>query len=318
MNHDITSPLLLIGLALTLPSHTTTPRTKAWRALKAMGAAVLRDGVYVLPASLAHEDKLSGIAAEVEQAGGTAELLSLRARDAEQSARFTALFDRSEEFAPLVAQLQALLADDALDTPAVERRLRGFRRQLEQIVAIDFFPGEAQAQAVRALADCEARLAAMASPHEPDPARKQITLLSPADYQGRLWATRARPWMDRLASAWLIARYIDANARFIWLAQPDDCPLDALGFDFDGATFSHVDGLVTFETLLASFGLNDEALARLGAVIHCLDVGGIPVPEATGLAAVLDGLRRQEADDDRLLAAALPIFDALLRHFTAD
>jgi hypothetical protein len=82
--------------------------------------------------------------------------------------------------------------------------------------------------------------------------------------------------------------------------------------------FTHVDGLVTFETLLASFGLNNEALARLGAVIHYLDVGGIPVPEATGLAAILDGLRRREADDDQLLVAALPVFDALLQHFTTD
>lgn len=318
MNYEMTSPVKLVGLALALPSHTTTPRTKAWRALKAIGAAVLRDGVYVLPASATHEDKLSVIAAEVEEASGTTELLSLHARDADQCARFTALFDRSEEYAPLVAQLQTLLVDKTLDAPALERRLRSLRRQFEQIVSIDFFPGESQAQATRALADCEARLAALVSPDEPHPAQKPITLLSIADYQGKLWATRARPWVDRLASAWLIARYIDVNARFIWLAQPGDCPPGACGFDFDGATFSHIDGLVTFETLIASFGLQVEALNRLAKVIHHLDVGGIPVPEATGLAAILDGLHRQEADDGRLLAAALPIFDALLRHFTID
>lgn len=316
MRHATTSPAQLIGLALALPSHTTTPRTKAWRALKALGAGVLRDGVYVLPAGIANEDKLAAIAAKVEQAGGSAELLALHARDVKQSARFTALFDRSAEFAPLVAQLQELLADDTPDAPALERRLRIVRRQFEHIASIDFFPSEAQAQALRVLADGEARLAALLSPDEPHPTQRQIPLLSPADYQGRLWATRARPWVDRLTSAWLIARHIDANARFIWLVQPDDCPLDALGFDFDGATFSHANGLVTFETLLASFALQDAALKRLAAVIHCLDVGGIPVPEAAGLAAVLDGLRRREADDDRLLAAALPIFDALLAHFT--
>jgi hypothetical protein len=267
---------------------------------------------------MAHEDRLSEIASEVVQAGGTAELLSLHARDAEQSARFAALFDRSQEFAPLVVQLQVLFADDTLDVPAMERRLRRFRRQLEQITSIDFFPGEAQAQAVRALDACEAKLAARVSPDEPHPVYKQITLLSRADYRGRLWATRARLWIDRLASAWLIARHIDTDAHFLWLAKPDDCPSDALGFDFDGATFSHVGGLITFETLLASFGLNNEALARLGAVIHCLDVGGIPVAEAAGLAAVLDGLRRLEADDDRLLEAVLPVFDALFQHFTTD
>ena len=311
--------IALIGLALTLPSRDTTPRTKAWRALKAMGAAVLRDGVYVLPASADHERKLGAVAADIEAAQGTAELLNLAPRDAQQAERFVALFDRGEELAELITQTTALLDDPTADIPAFERRLRTLRRQFEQLVAIDFFPGEAQSQATRAMARCEGKLAEMVSPDEPHAVEQPIARLETKVYRGRVWATRARPWADRLASAWLIARHIDSQARFLWLAEAKKCPRDALGFDFDGATFSHVGGRVTFETLLASFGLDERPeLVRIGAVIHCLDVGGIPVAEATGLAAVLDGLRRQHDADDALLAATLPVFDALQTHFTVD
>jgi hypothetical protein len=308
---------VLIGLALTLPSQSPTSRTKAWRQLKGCGAAVLRDGVYVLPSAPRHEALLLEIGREIEAAGGTAELLQLQARDDVQERRFQALFERQAELAALLDDLRALSATPALGLPQQERQLRKLRRQFEQIQAIDFFPGEAQAQARHALEQAEARLAAQLSPDEPQAAQGTLALLQRADYQRRTWATRARPRIDRLASAWLIRRHIDPGAHFLWLAAPKDCPPTALGFDFDGAAFTHMGGRVTFETLLASFGLeNDPALTRLGSVVHYLDVGGIPAPEAAGLAAILEGLRQQESDDDRLLAAALPIFDALVRHFS--
>jgi hypothetical protein len=308
--------LELIALTVALPSSTNTARTKIWRGLKAAGAAVLRDGVYVLPASPAHETILAGFQAEVEAADGTGELLTLPARDEAQAERFRALFDRSEAFGEWLDACRLLASERTLDLPTLERRLRTLRRQFEQIVAIDFFPGEAQAQAQRELDALAEKLATLLSPDEPCTVVGAIPRLALADYQGRTWATRARPWVDRMASAWLIRRHIDPAARILWLASPADCPPDALGFDFDGATFSHVDGRVSFETLLASFGLDAQAaLARLGAVVHQLDVGGVPVPEAPGLAAVLNGLRLSITDDDALLAAASAVFDALARHF---
>jgi hypothetical protein len=154
------------------------------------------------------------------------------------------------------------------------------------------------------------------APDEPHAVAGAIPRLVAASYQGRTWATRRRPWVDRLASAWLIKRFIDAQARIEWLARPEDCPADALGFDFDGATFSHTDGLVTFEVLLASFGLAQPSLVRLGLLVHCLDVGGIQPAEAAGVESVLDGLREAIADDDQLLAAAHAVFDGLLANFS--
>lgn len=306
----------LIGLAMTLPSQSPTSRTRAWRQLKGCGAAVLRDGVYVLPAAPRHEEALLEIAREIEAAGGTAELLHLQARDEVQEQRFQGLFERQAEYAALLEELHILQAESPAGLPLQERQLRKLRRQFEELAAIDFFPGEAQAQARRGIEGAEARLAALLSPDEPTAAQRSIARLEKKDYQKRTWATRARPRIDRLASAWLILRHIDPKAKFLWLASPAECPAEALGFDFDGAAFTHVDGRVTFETLLASFGLEEgAALSRLGRLVHFLDVGGIPEPEGSGLAAILEGLRQQEADDDRLLAVALPIFDALALHF---
>jgi hypothetical protein len=142
--------------------------------------------------------------------------------------------------------------------------------------------------------------------------QKPLQRLNPADFHGRLWATRKGLWVDRMASAWLIRRFIDPEPRFLWLDRPENCPADAVGFDFDGATFTHVDHRVTFETLIASFGLDqDPALVRFGALVHYLDAGGVPVPEAAGLDAILSGARRRCTDDDALLAEVWPVFESM-------
>lgn len=121
--------------------------------------------------------------------------------------------------------------------------------------------------------------------------------------------------MDRLASAWLIRRFIDPEARFLWLKSAADCPKKALGFDFDGASFSHVGARVTFETLLASFDLETPALLRLGLLVHGLDVGGVLPPEAAGVERVLAGMRAAIADDDQLHLASAGVFEGLLTAF---
>ena len=116
--------------------------------------------------------------------------------------------------------------------------------------------------------------------------------------------------VDRLASVWLIKRFIDRSAKFAWIDRPRDRPKGAIGFDFDGAQFTHVDGRVTFEVLLASFGLdNDPALASIGQAVHFLDVGGIPVADARGLETMLRGIKAKARGDDQMLAEASKVFN---------
>jgi hypothetical protein len=294
-------------LILTLPTENASARMRAWRALKASGAAVLRDGVYLLPAGEDHRATLAGIAADVEASGGTAYLMETQGED------YAGLFERTAEYGQLAADIAACRNDlDKVAVTDLARLAKKLRKSLDGIRAIDFFPGQALAQSAALLDALDDAIRARVAPGEPTARVAAIARRDAADYAGRTWATRKRPWIDRLASAWLIRRCIDPQARLLWLDSPADCPSGALGFDFDGAEFSHVGERVTFETLLASFGLDaDPTLARIAGIVHYLDVGGLPVPEAAGLEAMLAGMRASIPDDDALLDTASAAFDFL-------
>lgn len=303
---------------MTLPTHHATARMRIWRALKALGCGVLRDGVYLLPDPARFRQVLQDRAEDIKRAGGTAHMLELARLTESQEEVFERLFDRSEDYARLVDAVQE--AGQALQSepPAkVQRLLERLRKTFAEILAVDFFPGAAREQAKLALEDLGQALAARLCPDEPHAVQRAIKRLSRDDYRSCIWATRQRPWIDRLASAWLIRRFIDPDARFLWLITPSDCPAEVLGYDFDGAAFTHVGAKVTFEVLLASFGLaGDAALERLAALVHYLDIGGIPVPEAPGLAALIRGMQQRLADDDALLTEALAVFDSFYQHFS--
>ncbi|MCP8467559.1 chromate resistance protein [Pseudomonas sp. ZM23] len=302
-------------LVLGLPTANATERMRAWRALKACGSAVLRDGVYLLPEHPAGREALETVEREVLAINGTAYLLQVQGEDE----RFIPLFDRREDYARLCGDI-AQCRDELTGETALQaaRQARKLRKAFAQLSAIDFFPGEARQQADSALEELETAIGRTLSADEPYPSDAPVALLAPGDFQGRRWATRKRPWVDRLASAWLIRRFIDPQAQILWLDSPGDCPADALGFDFDGAAFSHAGRRVTFETLLASFQLESTALIRIGAIVHYLDIGGLQPAEASGIERVLAGLRAGISDDDLLLQAAGSIFDGLLTAFADD
>ena len=307
-------------LIVSLPTQGATARMRIWRALKALGCAALRDGAYLLPASAANQGAFHDLAGECLKEGGSAWVMSAAPSTPDDAVAYPALFDRGAEYAE-----QARVWKEAgpslagLGVAELTRLQKKLRRDFEALRAIDFFPGDAGVEAEAAWADFNQRIERLLSPDEPHETDRELVRLDLADYQGRLWATRRRPWVDRVASAWLIRRFIDPAARFQWLARPADCPRRALGFDFDGATFTHVGERVTFEVLMASFGLDDDAaLMRLGAMVHALDVGGEPVPEAIGFEAVLTGARERLGDDDALLAEIGTVLDSLYVHFQQD
>lgn len=297
-------------LVLTLSTEQATLRMRVWRSLKNAGAAVLRDGVYLLP------DVEEGYAAfvqtsqEIRDEGGSAYVFT--ADSAEEDA-LRPLFDRSEQYGAFLQNLTACRNGLTSDTAASQLKpLRKLRREFDKLSAIDFFPSEAQRQARAALAECELHINWLISPDEPHARQGDLTRLCKEDFRRQVWATRKRPWVDRLASAWLIRRFIDDEARFLWLENANACPSDAIGFDFDGALFSHIDMRVTFEVLVTRFGLEQEALNAFGQLVHYLDVGGIQPAEAVGVESILAGLRQNITDDDELLSAACLVFDGLL------
>lgn len=256
---------------MALPTANAAERMRAWRTLKSAGAAVLRDGVYLLPDGSASREVLESVERDVLDSGGSASLLPVTDPQGE---RFIPLFDRGDDYTRLRSEVEPQLAqltpENAL---ATARQARKLRKSFAQIQAIDFFPGAALQQADALLRDLEVAINRALSKDEPTSHEQIIEQLDPRDYQGRTWATRQRPWVDRLASAWLIRRFIDPGASILWLPSLDACPAEALGFDFDGAQFSHVGNKVTFETLQASFGLEAPGLQRVGALVHYLDVG---------------------------------------------
>ena len=305
-------------LSATLPTSPSGLRVRVWRALKATGCATLREGVYLLPAAAASAAQLRTLAQGIRDGGAEAHLLQLQASDAVQEQTFRVLFDRSEQYADYGHALQA--AHQLLDSsaePALRKTLRALDQQLQALRAIDHFPDNSpDGQAVKAAAALDALRAAVEqrfSPGEPAAAGGgSVQALQIADYQGRVWATRRRPWVDRLATAWLVRRHVDRQPRFLWLDSPGLCPPEAVGYDFDGAHFSHIGRRVTFEVVAASFGLDaDPALRRIGELVHAIDVGGLAVDEAAGVETLVRGLQAQYADDDALLAAACSLFDTL-------
>lgn len=299
-------------LTAILPTTPSGLRVRVWRGLKATGAGALREGVYLLPERAPTAHALWALERTIVQSGAPAHLLVLQARDSDQETAFRALFDRSDAYAELLRAVEETRRAVAqLSEAMLRKRLRTLDKQLQAIVATDFFPDGRGNEVTGALTSLRRTVEVRFSASEPSSRQGDIAAHAPADYQRRQWATRARPGIDRLATAWLISRFVDREPRFVWLDDPSACPASAIGFDFDGATFTHVGEQVTFEVVTTAFRLTDPALRRLGALVHELDVGGAPVDEAPGIELLIRGLRARHADDDELLAAALPLFDAL-------
>jgi len=290
-----------------------------WRALKAAGAGMMRDGAYVLPQSDRSRQVFEEQSEEIKAAGGLGHIVSFQPTSAAQQESLIALFDRTSEYSEVIQALDTLKRKLVkMDELAARQALTTATREVADIVTRDFFQGESRKQMEGALTDAEAAINACFSPDEPSAAQRSLSRRKVKDYTGRTWATREHLWVDRVASAWLIRRFIDPDARFVWLKRIKDCPKRAVGFDFNDAEFTHVGSKVTFEVLVASFDLErDVGLVRLGALIHHLDVGGIPVAEGPGLTTIMTGARALQKDDDALLTAMTPVFDALYAGYSS-
>ncbi len=300
-----------LALLTSLPTGNSTLRMRVWRALKSTGCGVLRDGVYVLPVEAPQAAALAEAESEVRAAGGFAMTVEMNLKNPAQLEHVRKLFDRSEEYGALVKRLNAAKASlPRLGKRKADTLGQRLRRALEELVEIDFYPGQARLQARDALSAFEREVQGLSSEGEPHSSKGKVRRLDPAKYRNRLWATRKDLWVDRLASVWLIKRFIDRGAKFAWIDRPRDRPKGSVGFDFDGAEFTHVESRVTFEALLTSFGLDrDEALAAIGRAVHFLDVGGIPVADARGLETLLRGIKGTARSDDQLSREASKVFD---------
>ena len=300
-------------VVISLSGDQATLRMRVWRVLKGLGAAVLRDGVYLLPDRPTLKEAVETQMAEADAESALVLLTPLPSQGPERDAELVNLFDRSESYAEVIAGTVSLMDELSVETEQeLAKKLRQVRKTLESVFEVDYFPGPSKVAAERAITVLESAYNRKFSPGEPEAVAAAIPKLDALDYRGRKWATREHLWVDRVASAWLIRRFIDPKARFAWIKKPKDCPKNALGFDFDGATFTHVGERVTFQVLLTSFGLEgDPGLDRLGNMVHYLDVGGVPVAEAAGFETILHGIRSRSKDDNAFLSEVSVVLDHL-------
>ena len=296
-----------------LPSEDPAGRMRMLRTLESLGAAVMREGVYLLPDTQDNRRALERLAQYVAQNAGIASVLRVEAADEAQQAQLKRYFDRSARYDELTKNILSLrVAFGVSDASAISRVLHKQRRDFEALAALDFFPTEARGRTERALAQAEGEVRELLFPAQAGAAAHGAEPL-----QRRSWATRQPLWADRLASAWLIRRFIDSEARLLWLDKGAACPEGALGFGFVGARFANSDARVTFEHMLDLFGLaGHAALGRIGGIVHFLEVRGTPVPEAAGVQTLLQGAVRRASSDDELLREAEKTFDLLYEAYS--
>jgi hypothetical protein len=290
-----------------LPTEDPAARMRVLRTLESLGAGVLREGAYTLPGTPGNRQSLDALAAYVAKGGGNAHVLHVAASSQEQNEALKRLFDRSARYEELVKTVESLrIGFGHSDPSAIARVLLKQRRDFEAIAALDFFPTPAKARAQKAIADCDQAIRRLYAAHAP-------AYIGPAEkLHGRTWATRKPLWADRLASAWLVRRFVDPEAKLLWLEEAEAPPSGAIAFGFDGAHFAKSEARATYEDIVAQLQLGaNGALKRIGSIVHCLESRGTPVPEAAGVEMLLQGAQRRAQSEDELLAEAEKTFDLL-------
>ena len=296
--------LVMVGQ---LPTEDPSARMRALRTLEALGAGVLREGAYLLPDTPQNQASLEALGTDIGASGGTVHLLHVAASSASQDEAFRRLFDRSARYHELVKIVESLrIGFGRTDPAAIARVLLKQRRDFEAIAALDFFPTPAKARAQQAIADADEAIRQLYLSQAP-------TYVGPGEkLHGRIWATRTPLTADRLASAWLVRRFVDPEAKMRWLAHGEAAPSGAITFGYDGAHFAATGTRVTYEHIVAQLRLAaGAALVKIGAIVHFLEARGDAVPEAAGVQTVLQGAVRRARNDEELFSEAEKTFDLL-------
>jgi hypothetical protein len=296
-----------------LPTSDPEARMHALRTLEALGAAALREGVYLLPDSRARRHALKPLTDYIARGGAMVHLVEAVASSAAQEAAFRRLFDRTARYAELIKVIESLKIGFGVSEPGdIARVLNKQRREFDSISALDFFPDDMRERAAKTLAQAEAAVKRMLFPAHQDAVGPQPD----EPLANRVWVTRKPLWADRLACAWLIRRFVDPEGRIAWLDRGQAAPQRAIGFAFDGAHFRNSATRVTYEEMLDRLGLGrNRALARIGRIVHFLEIQRSPVPEAAGVQTLLQGARRRASGENELLREAERTFDLLYDAF---
>lgn len=307
-NHDPQkAPWLL--LVFSLPSSQASQRVEVWRKLQRYGTVALRSSGYVLPNTPANQEKLEWLATAIRNYKGQASLVQVQAFDDLPVDKMRQLFvdARSRDYEALARELQKVLERRA--TLRSNARVSRLRRRFQEILAIDFFNSPPRRRVESLLARVD----------EPDiTVKSRNAAAKNRECRNRVWMTRPRPGIDRVSSAWLIRRFIDSKARFVFGNDPVEHP-DAVPFDmFSSSGFGHRGNDCTFETLCKHFAIRDANVKRIAEMIHDADLGDEKFgrDEGLGLDQVLRGWERQSVTDHELLSRGMELIEGLYHGIT--
>jgi hypothetical protein len=307
--------LLLIHQVPNSPAYL---RVKMWRRLQKIGAIAVKNAVYVLPRSDQSSEDFHWVAREILEAGGDASVCEATFIEGITANELVELFRaaRDSDYAELIAEIKELKgelydaekAGDAWASGMVGRAAR-LRQRLTEVQAIDFFSAPGGKQADTLVAEIEARIR-KAPIHKPQPGR--------GTYSGRTWVTRKGVHVDRIASAWLIRRFIDPSGRFKFVAAKGYRPeTDELRFDMFDAEFTHEGDTCTFEVLLQRFELGDNSLRRIAEIIHDIDLKDSKFgrQETDGIALIVNAICTKHKDDSDRIDRGTILLDDLYDFF---
>jgi hypothetical protein len=290
-----------ILLVFTLPTSKASERVQMWRKLQRFGSIPFRNAGSLLPNTPENQERFEWLATAIRASKGEASILQIQAIDDVSSGALQDQFRkvRATDYMELIKDLQKLKPSAKGPSAQVLR----LRRRFEEIVAIDFFTGPLRRKAEEALAQAEQ------TGTKPAVSKKGST--SKAEYQKRTWITRPRPGIDRVSSAWLISRFIDAKPKFIFDNNPASHP-NAIPFDmFQGVGFGHEGDHCTFETLCLAFDISDKRVLTLAHAIHDADLedGKFGRHEGHAMNQILRGWAAQNVTDDQLLRRGMDLIE---------
>jgi hypothetical protein len=298
-------------------------RVKIWRRLQRLGAVAIKNSVYILPKNEQTQEDFQWVLREIVEGGGEASLCEARFVEGLSDDQVEVLFQaaRDVEYRQLAEEGRRLAAMPLPDGQIEETRrtqleidLARLKRRLAEVIAIDFFGAPGREAAEGLVSGVEARM------HERRSGKQIVNaaVTRREDFRGKVWVTRKGIHVDRMASAWLIRRFIDGSARFKFVPPKGYKPLQGeLRFDMFEAEFTHEGDRCTLEILIERVGLNDHALTPIAEIVHDIDLKDAKFgrPETPGIGRLIAGIAMAHKDDETRLARGVAVFDDLYEYF---
>ncbi|MHC4357186.1 MAG: chromate resistance protein ChrB domain-containing protein [Planctomycetota bacterium] len=301
-----------------LPLEASKERVRLWRKLKQLGSVALKNSVYILPHTETFYENFQWLKQEVQTVRGEATLLKVNHIEDVSNAEIVELFtnERDKDYTQIISDCEGLIRrlkklpqkESSIEQDILFKEFQKIRQRLKLVGEIDLFNAPLRTQANRLLEQCEKKIKGNIRGRK----GKMLLTLTKKNFANRKWVTRPRPHVDRLASAWLITKFIDPKAEFIFASEKER-PKGATPFDMLGAELSHHSEDGTFETIVKAFAIKDKTVWEIAKIVHDVDLrdGKYGMQEAKGIELILRGLMQTLKDDQSLFEAGISLFETL-------